>query len=45
MGRLAAELLVAQVEAPAPPPPERHFLDAPLVARASTRAPAPPGSR
>ncbi len=40
MGRLAAELLLAQVEAPAPPPPERHFLDAPLVARASTRAPA-----
>ncbi len=45
MGRLAAELLVAQVEAPAPPPPERHFLDAPLVARASTRAPAPPCTR
>jgi LacI family transcriptional regulator/LacI family repressor for deo operon, udp, cdd, tsx, nupC, and nupG len=40
MGRLAAELLLAQVEAPAPPPPERHFLDAPLVPRASTRAPA-----
>ena len=38
MGRLAAELLVAQVEAPTPPPPERHFLAAPLVARASTRA-------
>jgi DNA-binding LacI/PurR family transcriptional regulator len=40
MGRLAAELLVAQVEAASTPPPERHFLDAPLVTRAST---GPPG--
>jgi DNA-binding LacI/PurR family transcriptional regulator len=39
MGRLAAELLVAQLEADAPPAPERHFLDARLVLRASTRAP------
>jgi DNA-binding LacI/PurR family transcriptional regulator len=44
MGRLAAELLIAQVEAASPPPPQRHFLDAPLVARASTGAPpARPG--
>jgi LacI family transcriptional regulator/LacI family repressor for deo operon, udp, cdd, tsx, nupC, and nupG len=45
MGRLAAELLVAQVEAVTPTPPERHFLDARLVVRASTRAPGkpPPG--
>jgi DNA-binding LacI/PurR family transcriptional regulator len=45
MGRIAAELLVAQVEAPSPPAPERRFLDAPLVARASTRAPRPETGR
>ena len=39
MGRLAAELLMAQVEALAPPATQKHFLDAPLVVRASTRAP------
>lgn len=48
MGRLAAELLVAQVEAPGPERPERHFLDAPLVVRASTGPPpggGPPAGR
>jgi hypothetical protein len=39
MGRLAAELLIAQIEAPTPPATERHFLEAPLVARASTGPP------
>jgi LacI family transcriptional regulator/LacI family repressor for deo operon, udp, cdd, tsx, nupC, and nupG len=39
MGRLAADLLIAQVEAAAPPPSERHFLEAPLMVRASTCAP------
>jgi DNA-binding LacI/PurR family transcriptional regulator len=41
-GRLAAELLIAQIEARAPLVPERHYLDAPLVVRAST-APPPDG--
>jgi DNA-binding LacI/PurR family transcriptional regulator len=40
IGRLAAELLIAQVGAAPPPRAQRHFLDAPLVVRASTRAPA-----
>jgi DNA-binding LacI/PurR family transcriptional regulator len=39
MGRLAAELLIAQIESATPVPPRRHFLDAELVARASTSAP------
>ncbi|HEY0777844.1 MAG TPA: LacI family DNA-binding transcriptional regulator [Gemmatirosa sp.] len=40
MGRLATELLIAQAEAAAPPAPQKHFLDAPLIVRASTRPPA-----
>jgi DNA-binding LacI/PurR family transcriptional regulator len=40
MGRLAAELLIAQIEGAAPVPPRRHFLHAELVVRASTRAPS-----
>jgi DNA-binding LacI/PurR family transcriptional regulator len=40
MGRLAAELLIAQIESATPVPPRRHFLDAELVVRAST---CPPG--
>ncbi len=42
MGRLAAELLVAQITGGAPARPVRQFLDAPLVVRASTRR--PPGA-
>jgi LacI family transcriptional regulator/LacI family repressor for deo operon, udp, cdd, tsx, nupC, and nupG len=40
MGRLAAELLIAQIEREEPAAPRRHFLDAELVVRAST---SPPG--
>jgi len=40
MGRLAAELLVAQIKGGAPARPVRQFLDAQLVVRASTRPPA-----
>lgn len=39
-GRLAAELLVAQIESRTPLTPERHVLEAPLVVRASTAPPA-----
>ena len=39
MGRLAAELLVAQIKGGAPARPVRQFLDAPLVVRASTHPP------
>jgi DNA-binding LacI/PurR family transcriptional regulator len=39
IGRLAAELLLAQIEAGAPLEPERHYLGAELVPRASTAAP------
>jgi LacI family transcriptional regulator/LacI family repressor for deo operon, udp, cdd, tsx, nupC, and nupG len=41
MGRLAAELLIAQIESEEPVGPRRHFLDAELVVRASTAAPRP----
>ncbi|GJG87204.1 LacI family transcriptional regulator [Gemmatimonadetes bacterium T265] len=40
MGRLAAELLVAQINGGAPARPVRQFLDAQLVVRASTHPPA-----
>lgn len=40
MGRLAAELLVAQIKGGMPDRPVRQFLDAPLVVRASTHPPA-----
>lgn len=38
-GRLAAELLLAQIESSAPTLPERRVLDAPLAVRASTAPP------
>lgn len=38
-GRLGAELLIAQIEARMPLEPERHYLDAELVTRASTAPP------
>lgn len=41
-GRLAAELLMAQLAASAPLAAERHQMHATLVVRASTSAPAPP---
>lgn len=45
IGRLAAELLVAQIEAVAPVTPEKHLLETRLVVRASTRRPATPAPR
>lgn len=41
-GRLATQLLLAQVESRVPVPTERHYLDVELVVRSST-APPPPG--
>ena len=45
MGRLAAELLVAQIRGGPPERPVRQFLDAPLVVRASTRRPGGAANR
>jgi LacI family transcriptional regulator/LacI family repressor for deo operon, udp, cdd, tsx, nupC, and nupG len=42
MGRLAAEMLIAHVESKAVLPPQKATLEAELVVRASTRAPAAP---
>ena len=44
MGQLAAEMLIRHVEAHAVLPPQKAFLEAELVVRASTRERPPPGA-